>query len=96
MTTIKSTCTRCGGIHLTPNDVALELRPGGREGDYRFKCPTCTEPQRRPANARMVIVLLATGVTFEVLNPDSITEREIAAFVTALEAESDPFRLLAG
>ncbi|HEX9866600.1 MAG TPA: hypothetical protein VGC03_16680 [Acidimicrobiia bacterium] len=96
MTTIKTTCTRCGDIHLTPDDVALELRPGGREGDYRFKCPTCTEPQRRPANSRVVSVLLATGVTFEVINPDPITEREITAFVAALEAESDPFRLLAG
>jgi hypothetical protein len=44
----------------------------------------------------VVSVLLATGVTFEVINPDPITEREIAAFVAALEAESDPFRLLAG
>jgi hypothetical protein len=43
-----------------------------------------------------VSVLLATGVTFEVLNPDPITEREIEAFAAALEAEPDPFRLLAG
>jgi hypothetical protein len=95
LTTIKTSCTRCGDIHLTPDDVALELRPGGREGDYRFKCPTCTEPQRRPANSRLVSVLLAAGATLEVINPDPITEPEIAAFVAALQAESDPFRLLA-
>jgi hypothetical protein len=96
MTTIKTTCIRCGGITLTPNDVALELRPGRREGDYRFRCPTCAEPQRRPANPRVVGVLLATGVLFEIVNPNPITEIEIAAFATALEAESDPFRLLSG
>jgi hypothetical protein len=95
MTTIKTSCIRCGGIHLTPNDVALELRPGRREGDYRFKCPTCAAPQRRPANPRVVGVLLATGVTFEVVDPHPITELEIAAFVVALWAESDPMRLLA-
>lgn len=96
MTTIKTTCGRCGDIHLTPDDVALELRPGGQEGDYRFTCPSCTEQQRRPANSRVVSVLLATGVTFEVINPDPITESEIVAFANALESDPDPFRLLAG
>jgi hypothetical protein len=96
MTTIKTTCGQCGDIHLTPDDVALELRPGGREGDYRFRCPSCTEQQRRPANSRVVSVLLATGVAFEVINDEPITESEITAFVDALESEPDPFRLLAG
>lgn len=96
MTTIKTTCTRCGDIHLTPDDLALELLPGGREGDYRFKCPTCTSQQRRPANSRVVSVLLATGVSFEVINPDPITQDEVDAFVAALETEPDPLRLLAG
>lgn len=95
MTTIKTTCSRCGDIHLTPDDVALELRPGGREGDYRFRCPTCTVQQRRPANSRVVSVLLATGVHFEVVNPNPITETEITEFVAALESEKDPLRLLA-
>jgi hypothetical protein len=44
----------------------------------------------------VVSVLLATGVAFQVINPDPITEREIDMFVAALETESDPFRLLAG
>ncbi|HEX9762783.1 MAG: hypothetical protein WD269_05870 [Acidimicrobiia bacterium] len=96
MTTIKTTCTRCGDIHLTPDDVALELRPDGREGDYRFTCPSCTYQQRRPANSRVVSVLLATGVHFEVVNPYPITEDEIEAFAAALETEPDPLRLLAG
>jgi hypothetical protein len=96
MTTIKTTCIRCGGIKLTPDDVALELRPGRREGAYRFKCPTCAAPQRKPANPRVVRVLLATGVTFDVVNPDPITEIEITSFAAALQAESDPMRLLTG
>jgi hypothetical protein len=41
-------------------------------------------------------VLLATGVHFEVINPDPITEAEIEAFMAALETEPDPLRLLAG
>ncbi|HEX6286967.1 MAG TPA: hypothetical protein VFZ80_05735 [Acidimicrobiia bacterium] len=96
MTTIKTVCVRCGGIRLTPDDVALELRPGRREGAYRFKCPTCAVPHRKPANPRVVRVLLATGVAFDVVNPDPITEVEITAFAVALEAETDPLRLLTG
>jgi hypothetical protein len=41
-------------------------------------------------------VLLATGVSFEVINPDPITQDEVDAFVAALETEPDPLRLLAG
>lgn len=96
MTTIKTTCSWCGDVQLTPADLALELTPSQDEGSYRFVCPTCATVQRRPANARVVSVLLATGVSYEVINPDPITEDEIAAFAAALAAEPDPFRLLAG
>ena len=96
MTTIKTTCGRCGEIHLTPNDVVLELQPGARQGDYHFKCPSCDKAQRRPANRRVVSVLLATGVSVETVDPDPITVLEIEAFAAALESEPDPLRLLAG
>lgn len=96
MTTIKTTCHRCGDVHLTPADLALELSPTEDEGTYRFNCPSCDMLQRRPANARVVSVLLATGVVYEVINPDPITEDEIASFATSLDREPDPFRLLAG
>jgi predicted RNA-binding Zn-ribbon protein involved in translation (DUF1610 family) len=95
MTTIKTTCSRCGDVELTPNDLALELEPSEESGTYRFNCPECGEVERRPANARVVSVLLATGVAYEVVRPDPITEGEIERFVSALNNESDPFRLLA-
>jgi hypothetical protein len=40
-------------------------------------------------------VLLATGVQFEVINTDPITDEEIELFVAALESEPDILRLLA-
>jgi len=95
MTTIKTTCSTCGDVELTPDDLALELEPSEESGSYRFNCPVCGLVERRPANARVVSVLLATGVTYEVIRPDPITESEIDDFVTALNQESNPFRLLA-
>lgn len=96
MTTIKTTCYRCGDVHLTPGDLALELVRARDEGHYRFDCPMCAETQRRPANARVVSVLLATGVAYEFIEERPITEEEIRAFARALDTEPDPFRLLTG
>ncbi|MDH5373179.1 MAG: hypothetical protein OEX97_09570 [Acidimicrobiia bacterium] len=89
MTTIKSTCSRCGDVKLQPMDLALELDPAEDSGVYRFACPTCAQIQRRPANARVVSVLLATGVPYEVVRTDLITESEISRFAAALGQDVD-------
>lgn len=94
MTTIKTTCSRCGDIHLTPSDLSLELNPDREEGTYRFACPSCEMLQRRPANPRVVSVLLATGVSYEIVDLNPITEDEILRFAEQLQTEPDPFRLL--
>ena len=94
MTTIKTTCDRCGDVELIPDDLALELDPNEESGTYRFECPSCGSIQRRPANPRVVSVLLATGVAYEVINASPITENEIARFVAAIHSDPDPFRLL--
>jgi hypothetical protein len=51
--------------------------------------------QRRPASRRVVSVLLATGVAYEIVATASpITEDEISIFVSALDDE-DWFREVA-
>ena len=95
MTTIKTTCTDCGDVELAPDDLVLELDPSESEGNYRFSCPECGSLERRPANSRVVSVLLATGVAYEVKRLHPITEDEIDEFVVNLNSEIDPFRLLA-
>ena len=88
MTTIRTTCDLCGDVELTTSDIRLELAPAATTGNYRFVCPFCTQVQRRPANTRVVSILLATGVEYEIIDPSSpITEEEISAFVTALDHE---------
>ncbi|MGH8875035.1 MAG: hypothetical protein ACRDVM_07275 [Acidimicrobiia bacterium] len=95
MTTIKTTCSWCGDVQLTPADLALELDPGKDSGSYRFNCPACETLQRRPASPRVVSVLLAAGVAYRVVRLDPITEDEIANFVRELDGIPDPARLLA-
>lgn len=97
MTTIKTTCEHCGDIELHPDDLALELDPTGDQGSYLFVCPDCGELQRRPANTRVINVLLATGVSYDVVVPEPgpITDEEIATFVDALDKEEEFWRMLA-
>jgi len=95
MTTIKTTCLRCGDVELGPDDIWLELDPSKNNGAYRFFCPNCESLQRRPANARIVSVLLATGVGYDVFSSDPITENEIDDFVVSLNTTQDWTRLLA-
>lgn len=88
MTTIRTTCSRCGDVELTTADIGLELTSEGSTGQYRFECPYCGGVQRRPANHRVVSILLATGVAHAVVpTTGPITEDEIEAFAQALDED---------
>ena len=96
MTTIRTTCERCGDVELTTSDISLELIGCGDEGTYRYTCPSCSTVQRRPASARVVSILLATGVSYEISIASSpITEAEIDAFVSLLDTDDWFGRLVA-
>ena len=96
MTTIRTTCERCGDVELTTSDISLELEGSGDEGTYRFACPECLSIQRRPASHRVVSILLATGVAYEIaIETAPITEREITEFVSMLESDDWFGRLVA-
>jgi predicted RNA-binding Zn-ribbon protein involved in translation (DUF1610 family) len=88
MTMIRTTCASCGEVELIPGELTLELTAVNGTGSYLFACPTCGDNQRRPANHRVVSILLATGVGYEVLDdPDVITEAEIRRFSVALDTD---------
>ena len=94
MTTIRTSCPLCGDVELAPSDLTLRLTPDDGTGTYLFQCPHCDDVQRRPANHRVVSILLATGVAYEVADePGPITENEISAVRAALEHEDWPERL---
>ncbi len=86
MTTIRSTCALCGDVELMPTELSLELKAMSGTGSYVFDCPDCGDTQRRPANHRVVSILLATGVAYEVLDESGpITEAEIGRFSEDLD-----------
>jgi hypothetical protein len=84
----------CGDVELAPSALSLQLTPDDGTGTYVFVCPHCEQVQRRGANHRVVSILLATGVAYEVVDvPGPITEGEIAAFRASLDYEDWPERL---
>jgi predicted RNA-binding Zn-ribbon protein involved in translation (DUF1610 family) len=62
MTTIRTTCPRCGEVDMGPESILLQVLRGGREGTYRFDCPTCMEPVEKRADRKIVALLVSAGV----------------------------------
>lgn len=62
MTTIKATCPTCGEVDLTAEDVLLRIGGNKTSNTYGFSCPTCTDFVEKPADERIVRLLLSGGV----------------------------------
>jgi hypothetical protein len=63
MTTIKATCPQCGEVGLMPGEIELRVDRSGRDGSfYAFGCPSCLETVRKPADDRVIRLLISGGV----------------------------------
>ena len=47
---------------MGPESILLRVMRGGREGTYRFECPTCMEPVEKRADRKIVALLVSAGV----------------------------------
>src|SRR5439155_992901 len=62
MTTIRTTCPRCGEVDMCPESILLSIRDRAGEGSYRFSCPTCMNTIEKPADRKVLALLLSAGV----------------------------------
>ena len=77
MTTIKATCPTCGEVSLTPMDIELRVdRDDADASFYAFTCPECVCTVRKPADDRVVRLLVSGGVA--VLDPEPPRRRTLA------------------
>jgi len=67
MVIIKTTCPSCGEVDLTAEKVELRIALGGTGSSYAFDCPRCTDRVRKPADSRVVQLLISGGVAPEIL-----------------------------
>jgi hypothetical protein len=86
MTTIRTTCPRCGEVDMGPEAILLSVLQGGREGTYRFTCPTCFDAVEKRADRKIVALLVSAGV--DVASGDEAEERVTGSLFD--QEEPDP------
>jgi hypothetical protein len=50
---------------MTPESILLSIRDSAGEGSYRFSCPTCMNTIEKPADRKVVALLLSAGVELD-------------------------------
>lgn len=63
---IRATCPTCGDVELSVHDVHVLLCATTDEGSYAFRCPACRLAVSKPADSRVVDILVAAGVELDV------------------------------
>ncbi len=67
---------------MGPESILLSVRQNGREGSYRFTCPSCTDDVEKRADRKIVALLVSAGVdidrggTGERIDPESLFDGE--------------------
>jgi len=64
--TIRASCPTCGDVELTTRDVTVQVCSSNNEGSYSFLCPHCRLAVSKPAEARIVDLLVSSGVRLSV------------------------------
>jgi len=100
--TIRATCGQCGDVELTTADVRVRVCIEDNQGSYLFRCPACQMAVVKPAEPRIVDLLVASGVELstwtmpaelreERPTGPAITHDDLLDFHLLLEADGDPW-----
>jgi hypothetical protein len=66
MATIRASCPTCGDVELTTRDVTVQVCSTNNQGSYSFRCQDCRMAVSKPAEARIVDLLVSSGVRLSV------------------------------
>ena len=61
-TVIKASCQDCGDVELRIDDLRVRVCSAADSGSYVFRCPACHMSVVKPAEPRIVDMLVASGV----------------------------------
>lgn len=64
--TIRASCPTCGDVEFTTGDVRVLVCSTTNEGSYAFVCPACRLAVSKPAETRVIDILVASGVSMSV------------------------------
>lgn len=61
-TVIKASCYECGDVELGVAELSVRVCTEDTQSSYVFRCPTCQMSVAKPAERRIVDLLVASGV----------------------------------
>jgi hypothetical protein len=61
-TVIKASCQECGDVELGVSELRVRVCTADTQGTYVFRCPSCQMSVTKPAEPRIVDLLVASGV----------------------------------
>jgi hypothetical protein len=61
-TVIKASCHECGDVELGVAELSVRVCTADTQGSYVFRCPTCQMSVAKPAEQRIIDLLVASGV----------------------------------
>ncbi len=61
-TVIKASCQDCGDVELGVAELSVRVCADATQSSYVFRCPTCQMSVVKPAEQRIVDLLVASGV----------------------------------
>ena len=106
MATVRASCPTCGDVELTTREVQVQVCSGTEEGTYSFLCPSCRLIVNKPAEQRVVELLVSAGVKLvswelpaELSEPKygpPITYDDLLAFHFELESDGWLEHVIAG
>lgn len=74
--TIRASCPTCGDVELTSRDVTVRVCAADNQGSYAFRCPACELAVSKPADPKIVDLLVSSGVRLSVWHlPAELAER---------------------
>lgn len=106
MATVRASCPSCGDVELTTREVQVQVCTATDDGTYSFLCPSCRLIVNKPAEHRVVELLVSAGV--KVVNWDlpaelseakpgpTITYDDLLAFHFELESDNWFQNVIAG
>jgi hypothetical protein len=50
---------------MGPESILLSVKQNGREGSYRFTCPSCADDVEKRADRKIVALLVSAGVDID-------------------------------
>jgi hypothetical protein len=78
--TVRASCPSCGDVELISWDLTVYVCAEDNRGSYSFRCPACEMAVAKPADGKIVDLLVSSGVRLSVWHlPAELQEEHAGA-----------------